>query len=58
MKKLLQALRWLLLVALVLLVAWVALRVGIRRKRGLEIDRTATVVEQVRRIGELSSAGF
>ena len=29
-----------------------------RRARGLEIERTATVVEQVRRIGELSSAGY
>ena len=29
-----------------------------RRSHGLEIDRTATVVEQVRRIGELSSAGY
>ena len=29
-----------------------------KRARELEIDRTAAVVEQVRRIGELSSAGY
>ena len=28
------------------------------KSRGLQIDRTAAVVEQVRRMGELSSAGF
>ena len=58
MKKVRQILIWLLVAALVLLAAWVAVRVGVRKKRGLQIDRTAAVVEQVRRIGELSSAGF
>ena len=58
MKKVRQILVWLLVAALVLLAAWVAVRVGVRKKRGLQIDRTAAVVEQVRRIGELSSAGF
>ena len=58
MKKVRQILIWLLVAALVLLAAWVAVRAGVRKKRGLQIDRTAAVVEQVRRIGELSSAGF
>ena len=58
MKKVRQILIWLLVAALVLLAAWVAVRVGVRKKRGLQIDRTAAVVEQVRRIGELSSAGY
>ena len=39
-------------------VIWVIWPGRTRSSRGLQIDKTATVVEQVRRIGELSSAGF
>jgi len=50
------------LIAAVLLVLlgllYLGLRRQVRQERGLRIDRTAAVVEQVRRMGELSSAGF
>jgi len=43
------------------LLLWLAFQRYFRRpaaERGLRIDKTAAVVEQVRRMGELSSAGF
>ena len=39
-------------------VIWVIWPGRNRASRGLQIDKTAAVVEQVRRMGELSSAGF
>ena len=52
-------LRYLLPLSLVLAILLVLLlRPQDRRKRELEIERTAAVVEEVRRIGELSSAGY
>lgn len=50
----------LVILALALLL-WLAFQRYLRRpaaERGLRIDKTAAVVEQVRRMGELSSAGF
>lgn len=50
----------LVILALALLL-WLAFQRYFRRpaaERGLRIDKTAAVVEQVRRMGELSSAGF
>ena len=46
------------LLFLLLGVLFVVLRGRIAEPRGLRIDKTAAVVEQVHRIGELSSAGF
>jgi hypothetical protein len=40
------------------LVLFLLLHFGFRRERGLKIEETATLVDQVRRIGELSSAGY
>lgn len=34
------------------------LHLGVRRERRMQIETTATVVDQVRRIGELSAAGY
>ena len=39
------------------LVLFLLLHFGVRRERSLKIEETATLVDQVRRIGELSSAG-
>ena len=53
-------LRLLLVCILLLLLGllYLLLRGQVVESRGLRIDRTAAVVEQVRRMGELSSAGF
>ena len=52
-------LRYALLGAVVLaLVLFLLLHLGARRERALQIEQTATLVDQVRRIGELSSAGY
>ena len=52
-------LRYALLGAVVLaLVLFLLLHLGVRRERTLQIEQTATLVDQVRRIGELSSAGY
>jgi len=53
-------LRYLVPLTLLLAIILVLLLAPRRQKRphALEIDRTAAVVEQVRRIGELSSAGY
>ena len=40
------------------LVLFLLLHFGVRRERSLKIEETATLVDQVRRIGELSSAGY
>ena len=40
------------------LLLFLLVHVRLRRERTLEIEQTATVVDQVRRIGELSCAGF
>lgn len=40
------------------LVLFLLLHVGNRRREGLRIEETATLVDQVRSIGELSSAGY
>ena len=54
-------LRNVLIIAALVVVLLAALRIIGRRtvvEHGLQIDRTAAVVEQVHRMGELSSAGF
>ena len=56
--RLLSALVCILLVLLVLGLLFMLWRGRIVESRGLQIDKTAAVVEQVRRMGELSSAGF
>ena len=57
--RLLRLVLVLVLIVLVLLgFLWLTWRGRIVESRGLQIDKTAAVVEQVRRIGELSSAGF
>ena len=57
-----RLLRLVLVLAFLLFVAvgviWVIWPGRNRASRGLQIDKTAAVVEQVRRMGELSSAGF
>ena len=40
------------------LVLFLLLHLGVRRQRTLAIEQTETLVDQVRRIGELSSAGY
>ena len=54
--------RTLLLCALLLVLLGLLLGLWLRgpkrRERGVQVEPTATVVEEVRRIGELSSAGF
>ena len=40
------------------LVLFLVLHLGVRRQRTLAIEQTETLVDQVRRIGELSSAGY
>ena len=54
--------RTLLLCALLLVLLGLLLGLGLRnpkrRNRGVQVEPTPTVVEEVRRIGELSSAGF
>lgn len=52
---------YVLVILTLVLLLWLAYRMYLRRpvaERGLRIDKTAAVVEQVRRMGELSSAGF
>ncbi len=52
-------LRYVLAGAVVLaLVLFLLLHLGTRRERRLQIEQTATLVDQVRSIGELSSAGY
>ena len=64
MKKELRKSHFLLYVLVILALAlllWLVFQRYFRRpaaERGLRIDKTAAVVEQVRRMGELSSAGF
>jgi len=40
------------------LALFLLLHLGVRRERRMQIETTATVVDQVRRIGELSAAGY
>ena len=52
---------YVLVILTLVLLLWLAYRTYFRRpvaEHGLRIDKTAAVVEQVRRMGELSSAGF
>ena len=51
-------LRYLAPLTLLLAIVLVLLLLPRDRQRGLEIERSAAIVEQVRRIGELSSAGY